>query len=1246
MKKKDSIFVKANNRQLISIYLAPIALFLVFSSMCMATDIFTIDPCLVTATASSEYVPGTTAALDTINRSGMSVYGGNDVHNWVYTDMWLSTAGGLGSQPWIKWQFDQVYSIDTMSVWNYNQGGYAMRGMRHTTIEYSLDGTSWTTLSADCNLAKAPGDNNYVCNNSIDFGGVAAKYVRFTVHPITTGSDSGNWGATDGKTGLSEVEFEAYNRNIVTLQPDQVTASASQYDSYHIPASVVNRSGLTTTYPTHTHDSTHSHMWLSEVDGVHTITFEFDNVYSMHKMKVWNYNQPYYTTRGIRHTTIEYSTNGSSWSTLYADYEIDKASGSNGVPYTEAISLNSVSAKYIKITPHALTGGSDSGNWGYTAQNHVGLAEVEFEISRPRIYAFCGVGDHLWVAEKEPVDSPNTIEAMFEWMADTYNINRMYWRDCAIWDANFSFGEETQWQYDYSKWEDHVYNDLNINTAAVAAAKSHGMENWLYAGLYEAGVQPDVGIIGRPYLFEDELRITDPNKCPLNRWLERRQPGMLPFCYPDIRAAVINRLINHMIDCGYDGINFYTYVENTGIRYEDEFGFEQPIVDEFNITYPDVNPRTDTLTQAQKDAWYESKGKFTTDFLSELKTELNEHLMKLSIILDSVEPNYPQPTWGQTIRGTGKIYMDWEKWIDDGIVDEIWVQLADTNTQKALLDRLLVKCAGKPVKLSVRTTDPLDSTWDSYVAQGVTPIAVITWENNNGIEKYSSEQATASTLNSSDWKLRLQTLTDIANDDLSAPAANVAPLVSDSHVLVRRMAVKALAALGDTNEVSAIEEALSDSESSVRMAAAASLELSGPNSVSDIFSALEQDEYFQFKNACVNTLGVIASVSDVNNRMNSTSQTVREVCVRTLYCLGKTPADTNDAYTILRNRTIDIEETNEVRYWALFGQIGLITWFNDTQKSQLITDLTAIIADANEPPIVQLEAINGLVYMKNYMSSSQITNTVNDLKEIFTTYGDGCTRNDAAYGWRVVGNTLIALGAEGTKALSLIMDTEVNSVTATASSESYHMASLCVNGSGLSYGKHTWNHLDMWLSEDANVHWLKFEFDGTYKLEKMQFWNYNQATPYNKRGIRHATIDYSTNGTNWTTLDSDYEFSKAPGLNNYEHADDVWFNGVSAKYVKITPHAIDPNDPDNPNSGSWGYGNKQVGVSEVIFNIDPDDPNYPTDSWLPWLAYQVLYEKQQTQTQDSNGLNLVTEANDIRDHGRYSPSSFPGYRSW
>src|SRR5690606_23408398 len=114
-------------------------------------------------------------------------------------------------------------------------------------------------------------------------------------------------------------------------------------------------------------------------------------------------------------------------------------------------------------------------------------------------------------------------------------------------------------------------------------------EIFLYSGLFEHGVQPDVGII-EPYLFEDKLRIDHPEWIPTDRWGSRVNPGPLDFSYPEVRRILIKRYVDYIQKNGYDGINFYTYVENTGIRYLDEFGYNQSVIDEFNKKYPRIDP--------------------------------------------------------------------------------------------------------------------------------------------------------------------------------------------------------------------------------------------------------------------------------------------------------------------------------------------------------------------------------------------------------------------------------------------------------------------------------------------------------------------------------------------------------------------------------------------------------------------------------------------------------------------------------
>ena len=109
---------------------------------------------------------------------------------------------------------------------------------------------------------------------------------------------------------------------------------------------------------------------------------------------------------------------------------------------------------------------------------------------------------------------------------------------------------------------------------------------------------------------------------------------------------------------------------------------------------------------------------------------------------------------------------------------------------------MLAACEGTDVKLTVRAINPYDAAWDPYEDAGVTPVAVITWARN-GIERLSLDPTSAETLASDDWRLRAQTLQDVADGTLELPASAVAPLAEDPQVLVRHRAMRALGKLGE-----------------------------------------------------------------------------------------------------------------------------------------------------------------------------------------------------------------------------------------------------------------------------------------------------------------------------------------------------------------------------------------------------------------------------------------------------------------
>ncbi len=635
------------------------------------------------------------------------------------------------------------------------------------------------------------------------------------------------------------------------------------------------------------------------------------------------------------------------------------------------------------------------------------------------IYVFCGTGDHLWNPLVEPVDSPEAIDGMFDWMNRTYGVSRIYWRGAQshMWDSEYQVGVERPNQHDWSNgWKRHLYRDEKINEAAVEAAHSRGMEIFAYAGLFEHGVQPDVGIIC-PYLFEDRLRIEHPEWCPVDRWGERRSPGPISFCYPEARKLIIDRYVDYITRMGYDGINFYTYVENVGIRYLDEFGFNEPIVAEFSKLHPDVDLRHDTLTEAQKLDWYQCRGIFVTQFVRELHAALSAKGKRLSMILDSVEPDYPQPWWGKDAPGQGMIRLDWEAWVAEGIVDELWVQLGATADQTALLDRLLTVCEGTDVKLTMRAINPYDEAWAPYVDTGATPVAVITW-TRNGIERLSLEPTSAEALESDDWRLRAQTVTDVGAGTLDLPASAIAALADDPHLLVRRRLTQALGALGDPAQTAVIERALSDEQSCVRIAAAVALGTAGgPDSPARMLQALESDGHFQMKLACFEAMEAIgdSALPALMAAIDSPNEAVREVCVRALYKIGRLgPAE--EVFEPLLASMLDTDEAPLIRYWAIDGLVGLRLKISDDQRAALEPQLRALV-DGDGNVTAQLHAAWGLGYVAAMADDATRRVAIDSLVALLRSYGDGCQRSDAAFGWRIVGNALMRLAPEGPQAL-------------------------------------------------------------------------------------------------------------------------------------------------------------------------------------------------------------------------------------
>lgn len=629
-------------------------------------------------------------------------------------------------------------------------------------------------------------------------------------------------------------------------------------------------------------------------------------------------------------------------------------------------------------------------------------------------HVFCGTGDNLWNHKVEPVDSPATLTALCQWITGTHQARRLYWRGGQddLWHRDFRRVAHDPLITDWVEWERHLYEERKLNHVAVAAAKAEGLEVYLYTGLFEHGVQPDIGIV-HPHVYEDILRKDHPEWCPLDRWLQRRGPGPVCLGYPEVRTRIVERLMDQLERFGYDGLIFYTYVENLGLRYENEFGFNPPIAEEFHKTYPDIDLERELLTPEQLAHWQKCQGKFVTDFLTELRTRMSPRNKKLGVILDAREPDFPQKWWGKSLHGTGKIFLEWEKWIADGLVDEIWVQLGERDAQMALLDRLLMTCAGKAIELTVRTPEPYAEAWIPYKDNGVTPVAVITWENN-GIEKLTLEPTRNDSLRSSDWKVRAQALSDLGQKARTLPASPFAPLLSDPAVLVRHRLPRALSRCSGPEAVPLLERLLTDPESSVRIAAVDALgSLSGPETATRILQALARGERFQFKLVAVSTLTALGNEAAalLLDHLHHPEAAVVEVSLRVLGNLGQD--GDSPIHEALRHRLLDQKSDQVLRIWALksLGQIFQRSHPGCSHPLRAFPNDLMTLIDEDETPggeDLQLHAVEALKSWPEKIASADRSHLLNVLTKAFRRYGDASRRTDAAYGWRVVGNAILA----------------------------------------------------------------------------------------------------------------------------------------------------------------------------------------------------------------------------------------------
>ena len=123
---------------------------------------------------------------------------------------WLSLKADVAGQ-WVAFDLGQSWQLDTMRIWNYNQGSWQLRSVQSAKLYYSTavdpdetDPSGWTQLvgpntGGAFTLARATGAADYDDVIDLAFGGATARHVLIDVQT--------NYGSDSDGVGLSEVQF-------------------------------------------------------------------------------------------------------------------------------------------------------------------------------------------------------------------------------------------------------------------------------------------------------------------------------------------------------------------------------------------------------------------------------------------------------------------------------------------------------------------------------------------------------------------------------------------------------------------------------------------------------------------------------------------------------------------------------------------------------------------------------------------------------------------------------------------------------------------------------------------------------------------------------------------------------------------------------------------------------------------------------------------------------------------------------
>lgn len=262
--------------------------------------------------------------------------------------------------------------------------------------------------------------------------------------------------------------------------------------------------------------------------------------------------------------------------------------------------------------------------------------------------------------EADRLDTPAKIAATLPAWCDLAQANTIYWRAS---DWRIRRGHEIRRTSVPAYWAavDAALAAGDPYLAARDAARATGRRIYGYFTIYDDGCPTDV-LYGdsTPFPWQARFGIEHPEYIVCDRTGAARQWGVYDYAYPAVRQYMIERFLAFLDEYDYDGIYVCTRTHSKPAERADQFGYNEPVVEEFRRRYG-VDIRSQPFDQ---EAWEALRGEYLSTFLRELRTALAARGKRLAIgipIGDVIGPPY------------GHLRLDWPTWAREKLIDELVV---------------------------------------------------------------------------------------------------------------------------------------------------------------------------------------------------------------------------------------------------------------------------------------------------------------------------------------------------------------------------------------------------------------------------------------------------------------------------------------------------------------------------------------------------------------------------------------------